>query len=268
METLEAKHQKLKEQLAGTEKALVAYSGGVDSTFLLYAARQALGRERVLAVIARSPTYPEDEIKSAVEVADSLDAEYRVIDTEEFSDENFIANPKERCYYCKKELFSKLRTVARENGIADVLDGSNVDDLSDFRPGSCAKAEFSVRSPLQEAGLTKSDIRRLSKEADLPTWDKPAMACLASRIPYGTRINEDVLKRVGEGEGFLKSLGFKQLRVRHHAPIARIEVDRDSVAKIMLPGMMEAIVKKFEELGYVYVTLDMKGYRAGSMNEG
>ena len=246
---------------------IVAYSGGVDSTFLLHSAIESLGRENVLAVIAESPTYPVEEIRDAIRIADSLGGKCRIIRTEEFSDENFISNSRERCYYCKKELFSKMKALANENGIEYIVDGSNQDDLNDYRPGSRAKEEFSVRSPLQEAELTKEEIRQFSKEAGLPTWDKPSMACLASRIPYGTRIDEAILKMVGEGEKHLRSLGFGQLRVRHHDKIARIEVDRESASRIMEQKIMDNIVNKFEELGYVYVTLDLKGYRSGSMNE-
>lgn len=246
---------------------LLAYSGGVDSTYLLYAARETLGKENVLAVIAESPTYPREEIDAAVKIADEQGVECRIIKTEELSDENFISNSSERCYYCKKELFARLKMLANENGAKTIVDGSNTDDLNDHRPGNRAKAEFGVRSPLQEAGLTKEEIRQLSKEAGLPTWDKPSMACLASRIPYGTRIDEGILNMVKEAEKHLRSLGFKQLRVRHHDKIARIEVDQGSLPKVMEKKVMDAIVKKFEELGYVYVTLDLKGYRTGSMNE-
>jgi uncharacterized protein len=265
---MSAKVLKLNKSLKSLGKVLVAFSGGVDSTYLLYAAQEALGKENVLAVIAESPTYPVEEVEDAIRVADELGVRVRQIVTEEFSDENFVANSRERCYFCKKELFAKMKQLAHENGINWVVDGSNSDDLNDYRPGSKAKEEFGVRSPLQEAELTKAEIRSLSKAAGLRTWDKPSMACLASRIPYGTRLDEAVLNMVGEGEKFLKALGFGQLRVRHHNKIARIEVDQATVGQVMVKGTMDQIVKKFEELGYLYVTLDLKGYRSGSMNEG
>jgi len=262
------KLEKLKRSLLELQRVLIAYSGGVDSTFLLFVARETLGKENVLAVIAESPTYPVEEVRSAIELAAELDANCLIIRTDEFDDENFLCNSKERCYYCKKELFEKLKMMAHETGFPHLLDGSHYNDLADFRPGSRAKAEFDVRSPLQEVGLTKEEIRQLSKEGGLKSWDKPAMACLASRVPYGRRIDEAVLKMIGEGEKYLRSIGFNQLRVRHHDTIARIEVDQVSLPRIMARGVMDGIVKKFEELGYLYVTLDLKGYRPGSLNEG
>jgi len=257
------KLDKLKESLRGMQKVLVAFSGGVDSTFLLYMAKESLGQENVLAVIAESPTYPNDEVESAKKLSSELGVRSKIIQTDEFSDENFISNPKERCYFRKKELFSKLLEIARQNNIPYVLDGSNHDDKSDFRPGMKAKKELGVKSPLMDLGFTKQDIRNFSKEFGLPTWDKPSFACLASRIPYGTKITEDILSRVGEGEKFLKSLGFKQVRVRHHGPIVRIELDQP----VLSEDLMNKISKKFEKLGYTYVTLDLRGYRTGSMNE-
>jgi uncharacterized protein len=264
---LKAKEQALKDILAPLGKVLVAFSGGVDSTYLLYAAREALGADNVLAVIAESPTYPVAEIEDAIRVADELGVKVRQIKTEEFGDENFVANSRQRCYYCKKELFAKMKVLAQESGLDLVVDGSNADDVNDYRPGSKAKEEFGVRSPLQEADLTKEEIRKLSLDAGLRTWDKPSMACLASRIPYGTRIDEAVLNMVGEGEKYLRSLGFNQLRVRHHDKIARIEVDAETLPRVMDKQLIDGIIKKFEELGYTYITLDLKGYRPGSMNE-
>ncbi len=264
---LEEKYQKLRQLLSSLKKVLVAFSGGVDSTFLLYVSKEVLGRNNVLAVIAESPTYPKDEIELAKKLAQALGVDYQVIKTEEFLDQNFVSNPNDRCFYCKRELFMKLNILAKEKGFDCVVDGSNLDDLADYRPGSQAKQELGVRSPLQEAGLRKEEIRQLSKTLGLSTWDKPAYACLASRIPYGTKITQDLLARIEEGEKFLRSLGFKQLRVRHHASLVRIEVENDDLGKIMSPRIMDEIAKKFEELGYTYVTLDLKGYRTGSMNE-
>jgi uncharacterized protein len=261
-----AKLKELRGLLQQMKSVLIAYSGGVDSTFLLKVARDTLG-DKVLAVIAESPTYPESEVHFAVEMCERLGVSRRTIKTDEFLDENFVSNPRERCYYCKKELFSKLLRIAKENRIDNVLDGSNHDDRSDYRPGNKAKTELGVRSPLLELGFTKQDIREFSKELGLPTWDKPSYACLASRIPYGTRITEGILRMVRDGEGFLRSLGFKQLRVRHHGPIVRIEVDKQSAGRIMQDGLMDKIAQKFEEIGYTYVTLDLRGYRTGSMNE-
>jgi len=263
---LKDKQEKLKALLSAMEKALIAFSGGVDSTFLLFMAKETLGAENILAVIAQSPTYPVEEVEAAIKIADNLGVKCRIIDTEEFQDENFVSNPQDRCYFCKKELFAKLKELAGENGIEPVLDGSNLNDLSDYRPGTRAKNEFGIRSPLQEAELTKEEIRELSKAAGLPTWDKPSMACLSSRIPYGTRITRDVLYKIGEAEKFLRSLGLKQVRVRHHDVVARIEVGEEEIVTILNDGLREKIIKKLEELGYFFVALDLKGYRTGSMN--
>ena len=254
----------LKNVLRELKNVVIAYSGGVDSTFLLKVACDTLG-ENVLAIIAKSPTYPESEARLAEEMCETLGVGRRVIQTDEFLDEKFVNNPIDRCYHCKKELFTKIAAMAAGRPI---LDGSNLDDLSDFRPGSKAKTEAKVRSPLQEVGLTKQEIRQLSKELGLPTWDKPSLACLASRIPYGTRITQEILTKIGAGEDYLRSLGFKQSRVRHHGPIVRIEVEQSAINLILRDGIiMNKIVSKFEKIGYTYVTLDLKGYRTGSLNE-
>jgi uncharacterized protein len=217
-------------------------------------------------VLASSPTYPGSEVKEALETAKQLGIAVTGIKTNELEDEAFAANPPDHCYHCKKELFGKLAAIAGERGIAWVADGSNVDDLRDYRPGARAGAEFSVRSPLREAGLTKQDIRELSRRMDLPTWNKPAFACLASRIPYGTRIERGLLVRLDEAEGFLKELGFCQVRVRHHGDVARIEVEPEEISRMASPAIRHQVTRKFKELGYLYTALDLTGYRTGSMN--
>ena len=260
------KLQSFRELLSSLNKVMIAYSGGVDSTFLLKMAKDTLG-DNVLAVIGSSPTYPESELNEAIALCNKLKARYIVIKTNEFDDQHFISNPTERCYYCKKELFTQLKSIAQAEQIEHILDGSNLDDKKDFRPGSRAKLELGVISPLMDLGFTKQEIRDASKQLGLSTWDKPACACLASRIPYGTTITPELVKRIEAGETFLKELGFIELRVRHHGNLVRIEVDPASLPKIMDEEMMRLISKKFEDLGYTYVTLDLKGYRLGSMNE-
>ncbi|MBI5701185.1 ATP-dependent sacrificial sulfur transferase LarE [Candidatus Saganbacteria bacterium] len=264
---MHTKQDELRKILTNMERVLVAYSGGVDSTYLLKMALNALGKHNVLAVIASSETYPEFEKKEAIELAEEFDANFKVIETSEFLDENFRKNPDNRCFYCKSELFSKLRDIAKELKYNFVVDGSNADDLADYRPGAKAKKENGVRSPLQEAALTKKEIRSFSKELGLKTWNKPSYACLASRIPYGTEITLDSLKKIDLGEQFLRDLGFSQLRVRHHGSIVRIEINKDELPQIIENDLLDVISRKFESLGYTYVTLDLKGYRTGSMNE-
>jgi uncharacterized protein len=261
------KTDKLTNIIKELKSVLVAYSGGVDSTYLLKTAIDTIGTKNVLAVIASSETYPEHEKKEALELCNNLGAKCMVIETEELNDPKFKSNPNERCYYCKTELFSKLIEIAKEKNIPYVVDGSNADDQHDFRPGTKAKEELGIRSPLQEAKLTKSEIRALSKELGLSTWDKPSYACLASRIPYGTEIKSELLVKIGEAENYLRELGFGQLRVRHHGNLARIEIERQELPGIMKDNLMDKINKRFGELGYIYVTLDLKGYRTGSMNE-
>ncbi|HID93951.1 MAG TPA: ATP-dependent sacrificial sulfur transferase LarE [bacterium (Candidatus Stahlbacteria)] len=256
----------LKDILADVHSALIAYSGGVDSTFLLKIAQDVL-EDRVVAVTASSETYPSYELEAAKDMAKGLGVRHIVVHTRELANRDFANNSPDRCYFCKRELFSKLKNIAKQYNLKFVLDGSNYDDLNDHRPGMRAAQEFEVRSPLQEAMLTKADIRLLSKEMNLPTWDKPSFACLATRIPYGDKITREKLKAIDQAENFLHSLGIKQVRVRHHGTVARIEVFKDDMPLLLREDLTNKIIEKFRNLGYTYVTLDLRGYRTGSMNE-
>lgn len=257
---------KLKEFLGNLKSAAIAFSGGVDSTFLLKVAHEVLG-DQVIAVTARSSTYPEREFNEAKKYAETMGAKHIIIVSEELEIEGFAKNPTNRCYYCKHELFTKVRDAANEHHMLHVLDGSNYDDLGDFRPGMHAAKELHVISPLREIGLTKDDIRVLSKDMDLPTWNKPAFACLSSRFPYGQEITPEKLNMVDLAEQYLLDLGFRQIRVRHHDQIARIEVSSSEREKFFDINIMDQIGAKFKEIGFTYVTLDILGYRTGSMNE-
>ncbi|NTW65233.1 MAG: ATP-dependent sacrificial sulfur transferase LarE, partial [Nitrospirae bacterium] len=242
-----------------------AYSGGVDSSVLLRAASDVLG-PNLIAVTAISETYPPAELEPAKRFAASLGVRHRILATEELTRDEFSRNAPDRCYHCKQELFGKLRQIADAEGIAYILDGTNIDDLRDHRPGRQAAGEFSVRSPLAEAGLTKQDVRDFARRMGMPMWDKPSLACLSSRIPYGTPITRELLKNIQAAEDAIRGLGIRQVRVRHHGDTARIEVEQDDLVRLAAGDVRQRIVGAFKELGYVYICLDLEGYRTGSLN--
>lgn len=263
---LREKEKKLEELLQGLAPVLVAYSGGVDSTYLAYKAHQVLGT-RSLAVTADSPSVPSHQRAVALRVAEQFGFPHVIVTTEEMKRNEYRDNPPNRCYFCKDELFDKLRTLANERGFATIVDGSNADDLGDFRPGREAGREHHVRSPMVEVQLHKSEIRELSRRAGLPTADQPASACLSSRFPYGIRITEEKLRMVDQGEEALRSMGFRIFRVRHHDDLVRLEFGKEDLTLALNIETAARLAAFFKGLGYKFVTIDLEGYRTGSSNE-
>lgn len=248
-------------------RVVVAFSGGVDSTFVLKAAVETLGADNVLAVTGRSPSVAAAELTDAEDLARLIGVEHLFLDTDEFQNPDYLANPVNRCYFCKTTLYTRLEEVRRARGFRAIVNGTNADDLGDYRPGLQAAAEFSVRAPAAEAGLTKSEIRELSRRFGLPTHEKPAAPCLSSRVPYGEAITPEKLRRIEAAESFLRSLGFRECRVRNHENLARIEVSPAELEKILRPKVAARIERELRSLGFQYVTVDLRGFRSGSLNE-
>ena len=263
---LDAKFDRLREIIGGMQRVLVAYSGGVDSTFLLRVAAIELG-DHAVALTTKSPTAADDDFELAVTLAREFGVRHIVIDANELEIAGYAENPSNRCYFCKSNLYEICAAEAPKLGIEHIVDGANLDDLGDYRPGLTAASEHRIRHPLVEAGLTKQEIRDLSHSLGLPTWDKPSSPCLSSRFPYGTAITLAGLQRVAGGERVLQALGFRECRVRYHETIARIEVPAHEIARFADDAVRASVVREFKALGFLYVTLDLQGFRSGSLNE-
>ena len=265
-DSLIEKETRLRRSIADMSSVMVAYSGGVDSSYLAYVAHSVLGTQ-ALSVTADSPSYPRRHREAALRLAREFHFRHELIHTDELERPEYRANPANRCYYCKHELYTHLTRIARARGLRVVVDGNNADDRGDYRPGRQAAREFGVRSPLDEADLRKDDIRELSRRAALPVWDEPASACLSSRIPYEHEVTDEKLRMIERAEDVLHDLGFRQCRVRHHDEVARLEIARDEMARAMDPDVASTIVRELKAIGYKYVSVDLQGYRTGSLNE-
>jgi pyridinium-3,5-biscarboxylic acid mononucleotide sulfurtransferase len=262
---IQSRYRHLHEVLRDLESVAVAFSGGVDSTFLGWAARDALG-DRALLVTADSESYAGGELEEARRLAELIGLRHLVIRTHEVENPDYAANPPNRCFFCKEELFTRLEPIAAVEGLRHLVYGATVDDLGDHRPGMASARQRGVKAPLIEAGLGKADIRALSQAVGLPTWDKPAMACLSSRFPYGTPITPEKLRQVDQAEAFVRGLGFREFRVRHHGDLARLEVAKGEMGRLWEDGRAEAIAARLSELGFIHVTVDLQGFRSGSLN--
>jgi uncharacterized protein len=267
VQALEAKFDHLRAIFAPMPTVLVAFSGGVDSTFVLKVAYDVLG-DRVLALTTTSPTMPDQDRRSALAMAERIGARHLVVESNELEIPGYAGNPLNRCYLCKHNLFTVCEAQARELAIDTIVDGLNLDDLHDYRPGIKAAAELRVRHPLVEAELSKAEIRELSRRLDLPTWDRPASPCLSSRFPYGTTITEDALRKVERGEEFLHALGFAVARVRYHGEVARLEVEPSELPRLLAAEVRDQVDRELKQLGFRFVTVDLRGFRSGSLNEG